>query len=348
MTKQIMKYMNYKNITITWALISLLSIILSTVIFLYTQLGKTFFALLNVINFLMYLFVLILKNKILALIERLENDFEKINKKATEISINIQYKYEFLWGTILISLVTIFGILAIFISVTDVKFYYSLIKEDGIIEYGSAICWLLAAVVLVPNIYKRIRFNRKSSFSIIPHVILLLFFIVCAGEEISWGQRILGITTPELLGKINVQNETNLHNIGSISIFSNLFFILNLLFFLLLPFLTKKYTQLMNYLYYYSFPLPNRTVISVFLISLFIWSFIGIRFGTLGFHPFSFFAENYYSQMDDEIFEFLSAYSFFVFAVMNGLIKPAGEVYTAITEGDFAEECAHAISPPSS
>jgi hypothetical protein len=37
-----------------------------------------------------------------------------------------------------------------------------------------------------------------------------------AGEEISWGQRLVGWTTPEALGGVNVQDETNLHNIGAL------------------------------------------------------------------------------------------------------------------------------------
>lgn len=37
-------------------------------------------------------------------------------------------------------------------------------------------------------------------------------FVGC-GEEISWGQRIIGFSTPETLNKINVQHEFTLHNI---------------------------------------------------------------------------------------------------------------------------------------
>jgi len=43
----------------------------------------------------------------------------------------------------------------------------------------------------------------------------LLFFVI-AGEEISWGQRILGIETPESFAAHNVQQEINLHNIEGI------------------------------------------------------------------------------------------------------------------------------------
>jgi glucan phosphoethanolaminetransferase (alkaline phosphatase superfamily) len=36
-----------------------------------------------------------------------------------------------------------------------------------------------------------------------------------AGEEVSWGQHIIGWTTPEFWSGINDQNETNLHNTSS-------------------------------------------------------------------------------------------------------------------------------------
>ena len=40
-------------------------------------------------------------------------------------------------------------------------------------------------------------------------------FFIAFGEEISWGQRILGIETPESLEGINDQGETNLHNLST-------------------------------------------------------------------------------------------------------------------------------------
>lgn len=42
---------------------------------------------------------------------------------------------------------------------------------------------------------------------------LALFFIICAGEEISWGQRVFGYGTPESMVEENEQDEFNLHNL---------------------------------------------------------------------------------------------------------------------------------------
>ncbi len=40
---------------------------------------------------------------------------------------------------------------------------------------------------------------------------VVLFFGM--GEEISWGQRVFGIETPEFFAEANAQKETNLHNL---------------------------------------------------------------------------------------------------------------------------------------
>jgi hypothetical protein len=42
---------------------------------------------------------------------------------------------------------------------------------------------------------------------------LALLFFAGAGEEISWGQRMLGFETPEAISQVNRQEEFNLHNL---------------------------------------------------------------------------------------------------------------------------------------
>ncbi|NNM01226.1 MAG: hypothetical protein HKO62_10785 [Gammaproteobacteria bacterium] len=46
-------------------------------------------------------------------------------------------------------------------------------------------------------------------------VLVTLGCIYFAGEELSWGQHLFGWETPEALGRLNNQNETNLHNIST-------------------------------------------------------------------------------------------------------------------------------------
>lgn len=48
-------------------------------------------------------------------------------------------------------------------------------------------------------------------------LLLAMMMFVGFGEEISWGQRIFGFSTPDSLAEINVQTEFNLHNIDMFS-----------------------------------------------------------------------------------------------------------------------------------
>lgn len=81
---------------------------------------------------------------------------------------------------------------------------FGLAFEDGFFEYLTAILFFLASVFMVMAAVRSRNFWFLGLF-------LLLF--VGAGEEISWGQRLLGIDTPEDLKKLNVQGEITLHNL---------------------------------------------------------------------------------------------------------------------------------------
>lgn len=129
---------------------------------------------------------------------------EKINNKLT-----MKKKYLFIGCLILI---------AIFYSiffVTSPEKARTITREDGSIETLSALFYLLAAV-LMAILYFKTRKNReyilKGNRNIF-FLLLALFFLLCFGEEISWGQRIFGIGTPERLQEINAQKELNLHNL---------------------------------------------------------------------------------------------------------------------------------------
>lgn len=71
---------------------------------------------------------------------------------------------------------------------------------------GSIACFLLWRRVKGDPAWPLLRRLSLLGFG------LLLFF--GAGEEESWGQRILGIKTPTSLANINDQGETNLHNLS--------------------------------------------------------------------------------------------------------------------------------------
>ncbi|MGB8492081.1 MAG: hypothetical protein WCE64_13575 [Bacteroidales bacterium] len=89
-------------------------------------------------------------------------------------------------------------------------------REDGIVENLSAIFFFLASCIMfyifvvTKTDAKDFLFKSRRNYFIL---LLGLFFFFCAGEEISWGQRIIGIDTPEYMEENNAQKELNIHNL---------------------------------------------------------------------------------------------------------------------------------------
>jgi hypothetical protein len=76
--------------------------------------------------------------------------------------------------------------------------------EDGFFENLTAICFLSAAIMFL------ITFLKKKE---IVYLLFFLVFLFGAGEEISWGQRIFNIATPDYFEENNLQDEINIHNL---------------------------------------------------------------------------------------------------------------------------------------
>lgn len=88
--------------------------------------------------------------------------------------------------------------------------------EDGPFEYGGAICFALAGFMFLWMFFKSRAGNDFFVFRTKRNVffaLLAVVFIFAAGEEISWGQRILNIDLPETVQAENLQGELNIHNL---------------------------------------------------------------------------------------------------------------------------------------
>jgi len=246
-----------------------------------------------------------------------------INKYDSQVSLNrgsLDLNLSSLVGKLFITALIVIGIYLCVVATIDVDKYYMFIHEDNWVESASAYSWFFAVLVLLSSLIRFYRDGHRYNITIIIYAGLALFCFLCGGEEISWGQRILNFESPEMFKQINIQSETNLHDIGSISIFSNTFFLITIVYFLVVPRIFKKYFQNKIYLRYF-LPIPNRETVWVYIITLVCWLYVGVRFGTLGFHPYSFYEAHFYNQMDDEIFEFMAAYSFFCLSVTDRLKK---------------------------
>ena len=115
--------------------------------------------------------------------------------------------------------------LALFVGITiwmilDVDTVRLHMREDGVIESITAILFFVSAigffVVMAKSEFLKERGTRSAYVITLAWALLMVIF---AGEEISWGQRIFLLETPEILREINKQQELNIHNIEIVDSF---------------------------------------------------------------------------------------------------------------------------------
>jgi hypothetical protein len=92
------------------------------------------------------------------------------------------------------------------------------IPEDHYFELAGAFSFLVTSLLFFYGFRLARKTLDKSWVSLIKQFVYLglaLLFLFGAGEEISWGQRILGFQTPESVSEVNRQEEFNLHNLSA-------------------------------------------------------------------------------------------------------------------------------------
>jgi hypothetical protein len=87
----------------------------------------------------------------------------------------------------------------------------SYLEEDGLVEWLTVVGLMIGFVLSVRR-FLRLRKTKSWWFLTVTAVLAVLLFIA-AGEEISWGQRIFNIQSPEYFKEHNAQGETNIHNL---------------------------------------------------------------------------------------------------------------------------------------
>ena len=93
-----------------------------------------------------------------------------------------------------------------------------LIPEDHFFELIGAFSLLVTSLLFLYGFRVARKTLDKTWVSLMKQLVYLgmaLIFFFGAGEEISWGQRILGFQTPEALSQVNKQEEFNLHNLSA-------------------------------------------------------------------------------------------------------------------------------------
>jgi len=143
------------------------------------------------------------------------------------------------------------------------------LAEDGFLEWLIVVIFGFLAGVCF---WRAVRLRRIRSRAFVAVSVLMgLAFVFGIGEELSWGQRIFGIETPESLKRYNKQQELNIHNLklGRISfnqmIFGWLLFLGLALYLLVLPWLADRYEQVRAWVDQVGLPLATRLQALAFL-----------------------------------------------------------------------------------
>ncbi len=152
------------------------------------------------------------------------------------------------------------------------EFYTGVLsREDGLLEWITAIALFAASAVCITRALTKP--GRTLRFTIM-WLLAGLVLLFGAGEEISWGQRVIGWSSGEFWQENNAQAETNLHNlmVGEVKINRILFgVVLTTVFavyFLVLPFLLPRAKRLSGLFDAWFIPVPRARHGIAFLIAI--------------------------------------------------------------------------------
>jgi hypothetical protein len=144
-------------------------------------------------------------------------------------------------------------------------------REDRLVEWLTVIGLLAGAYVCLNRAFRL--GTSKGWMFLVTATLLGLLLILAAGEEISWGQRIFEIESPEYFKQHNTQQETNFHNliVGGVRInrwiFSFLLTTVLSLYLIVLPLLYRRKQWAKRFVRFWGVPLPRpyHTVSAVVL-----------------------------------------------------------------------------------
>lgn len=122
--------------------------------------------------------------------------------------------------------------------------YKFLLDEDQIFEWATFACFALGSVVGLSIAWSQHRAGNRWAAAL--YLLFAAMMVFSAGEEISWGQRVVGFETPAELLDINKQEEFTLHNIGeTLSLFRAAMLVIGL--FGSVAFLTNQEVRIEQY-----------------------------------------------------------------------------------------------------
>ena len=177
---------------------------------------------------------------------------------------------------VVLGVVLLLVAIGVIIAFYDLRMYEGLyVKEDGFIEWLTVMALLAGAYL---SFYRAIKIKgSKGKLFLLASIFFGAVFIFGAGEEISWGQRIFNVESPDFFVKHNSQGETNLHNlvvkgkkINKI-IFGTFLGVCIATYLLILPVLYRKQEKIKALVNLVGIPIAqNRHIICYFILFLLV------------------------------------------------------------------------------
>jgi len=154
----------------------------------------------------------------------------------------------------------------------DNEIYQQITKEDGPIEYPTAIVYFISFIfsVLICRYFKQ----RKKLFVLF--LILGVGFLVVGLEEIAWGQRIIDFSTPNWFPP-NTQRETTIHNLAILIQYRHASFMvasfIGSFTWFILPKIYNRFFKIpgKNYKEFLRYAVPSKYLISYFFPIFLLW-----------------------------------------------------------------------------
>ena len=91
-------------------------------------------------------------------------------------------------------------------------YFHQLRREDGLFEWLTAIFFAAASVYIFRSIHSMLKKPVRDKLLFAFLCVFAVGAFLVAGEEISWGQRIFGLETPQFIAENNTQGEITIHN----------------------------------------------------------------------------------------------------------------------------------------
>ena len=178
---------------------------------------------------------------------------------------------------VIFSIVFLLIVIGVVLSRADLPIFEGFyVREDGFIEWLTIVALLSGAFLCFYRTFKLK--SQRSLIFLLGMVLMGLVFVFGVGEEISWGQRIFDIESPEFFIKHNAQGELNIHNlifnerkINKI-IFGTLLGVFIGAYFLILPIGYRKIDRIKHLVNRFAIPIPRVFHIISYIILIILVS----------------------------------------------------------------------------